>query len=1132
MIAEPDQIALPSGCSKCGLHECARSPFMLDGCHISNGQLVAGLPPIGEDSPIAVIMESPDATADSTASITRSESVLEAIKVIRAAAPEILHRCWFGFAVGCHTIGANPALPKNRDRASDKQIQYCSPLLQERLLMLRPAAIIPLGAAACGSILKSKNVIQLTGRAYMAKFAVPPPPTTVVNVKTGAAFDVYIGRDHGQHKNEGWGNPFPLPSNYNDFDEDDQKYARRRSLEQYKDHIRKQPQLMARLPELRGKRLGCWCHPEACHGDVLIELVDECLHEPVEKQVISIPVHPLWAVGYARGEERQLSKYLDLWRATASRIREADEAAASGVQLVCEIPRTFTMARTTSDVEKWFAPVLDNLDGPLAWDSETTGLQAWRKAFDVFLLSFHHESQPAPLLIPLNYDQQPFMSVRGDERSRRERQSTMELLKYIMELSRIQKIGHNLKFDETAVIAAFGWRPKGFLADTQVLEYCIDANTQGFRGVDDLVRKYIPSTGEYWRAVEAYKTAHPDQNFSQFPSDLMLPYAAMDTAVLPSLYRIMMQRLEDMTATGVGGHFIRTGNPNRTPTYSLLEYTMLGRRVHHHICTEMETNGLEVDHELIGRLSSHYTAVAEEARQSLCEDKKIVEFERTVLMDVMAKSARDKWMKAEYYTKLEPKAKPRTPLAQVRAKVLAAEVHPHINWNSIPQQKAFFIDYLKLEPVSLTESGAPSLDATALQEWALDGNLSAQSLLDYREADKFLTAYVHPMQVEGGDGIIQDDRRIHASFNITGPRTGRLAVTRPPLQAMPRDGLIKRLYPSRFPNGWISQRDYSGLEVRILALMCRDKALISAFKSGADPHFRTQQHFFRDKADKSNKTQRSICKGALFGRIYGQGDPGLFALLTKGKVISPDTGEPVTLEECASFNQMIDELYPAVPEWVKLVHRNAVQNQWVCSGFGFVAPLPSLAFYAKSRQTPNDRHLNSQVAQAMRQSQNYGIQGTASDVTMMAAYRINQLIRQARLKALVILVVHDSIYVDHPDEETLQVSAIMHDVMDNAAQWLPEVLPGFDATWIDIPVIGDGELGTNMKDALAAAEEPTMYPRAGIPNRLMLKVPKLDKDDARRDMVASLFGTEATINWSDARSEVREWLAAQRFVFN
>lgn len=90
-------------------------------------------------------------------------------------------------------------------------------------------------------------------------------PTTVVNIRTDD-YDVYIGRANRFKglKKSIWANPFSIPKDG----------TREEVIEKYRAYLLNQPDLLIQLPELRGKRLGCWCFPEACHGDVLAELAD------------------------------------------------------------------------------------------------------------------------------------------------------------------------------------------------------------------------------------------------------------------------------------------------------------------------------------------------------------------------------------------------------------------------------------------------------------------------------------------------------------------------------------------------------------------------------------------------------------------------------------------------------------------------------------------------------------------------------------------------------------------------------------------------------------------------------------------------------------------------------------------
>src|SRR5690606_21442497 len=109
-----------------------------------------------------------------------------------------------------------------------------------------------------------------------------------------------------------------------------------------------------------------------------------------------------------------------------------------------------------------------------------------------------------------------------------------------------------------------------------------------------------------------------------------------------------------------------------------------------------------------------------------------------------------------------------------------------------------------------------------------------------------------------------------------------------------------------------------------------------------------------------------------------------------------------------------------------------------------------------------------------------------------------------------------------------EVTAIMHDVMDNVPSWLPEILPGFDTSWMDIPIIGELEVGINAKDALAAKNEPSELTGSDL---LTFNVPSFGDLDARQDKVKEIFGSKELLEWNADREAIGFWLSEQRYVF-
>jgi len=758
----------------------------------------------------------------------------------------------------------------------------------------------------------------------------------------------------------------------------------------------------------------------------------------------------------------------------------------------------YQVAKTLEEVEAWFEPVLAYMEAnadkvkvvPLSWDTETSSVTAlWKKRgiFKVCLWSFDHPEATMPLLIPTpDYVHDPL--------SARDNAQIMEFLRQqIMEVRSVRKVGHNSQYDENAVFQHYGWNVQGFMADTQIMDFLLDSEEKR-HALDLLCCRYLPEVPRYWEALDKWKDSLPGEvdnhGYTRVPKEILYPYAAWDTLTVSRIYALHMAEMERRSVIGeeqVGGWFVMSQEPISFNTLTAEEYCLHARKVHHNLCTHLERVGTHIDAPLVAMVRSHYSKIREDARVILEADPDVRRFEDTYLPDHISKSA--------------PAYKAFKKFGERMS----------INWSSTPQQKSFFIDFLQLPVLKRTKSKEPCLDAPTIDQYAARGVGAAKALGGFRKADKFMTSFLDPLE-PGPGTVLHEDGCIHPGYKSAATSTGRLACGGGyNMQAMPRDGAIKKIFNSRYPGGWIVTRDYSGIEVRILAIVSRDPTLCAAFREGRDPHFVTQQFFFREKADAKNKTQRSICKRALFGRLYGQGDKGLFDLLTGEGVISVDTGLPITLEECKAFNAMIDQLYPGVAAWVAHAHSQGLNYKFCCSPFGFYRPLPGALLFERQlelkrtfsfddlrygadgktkdgqpyqyhpdskervkKASRDYRRISMAVAEAQRHSQNTPIQSAASDLTAFAAWIIQKRLEVLDPRCMVIDVVHDDIWVDCPDASLVpDVVAIQRDVMDNPRDWLPELLPGFECDWMDVPIIGECELGLSPKDAVGCFEEPT-----------------------------------------------------------
>ena len=815
-----------------------------------------------------------------------------------------------------------------------------------------------------------------------------------------------------------------------------------------------------------------------------------------------IPVYPLWSLGYAMREpNRLLPQWGKMWEDVVNKVD--DKNLTEKTERIQPV-----IAWAAKTAELWFTTMLTGMqDGeklkvtPMAWDMETRGNKQWSALFRIGLISFYHPACEQPLIVPVDHEEAParyaaYLEANEDEDDTlaptwsMERRKLLDLVKRVMRAKKVGKTGHNVKFDENGIKAVEGYEVVGFEDDTMNLAYVYNPNRQGHYGLDNLCREML-NLPDYWQEVHTWQAVKGREqskwDFTIIPFDMLARYAAWDVYATSLLREELLRRLAAQGAEGYGNWFVLLGQTPKRPALSTLEYARHCRKIHHKVTAVLEQNGQYVDTEVIEAVSVYYRQQAQIKEAELLSHKDIVSY-----------------------------GKP-------------------INWASPDQVRAFFVDYLHLPVIHETGKGAASTDAYALSVWADKHDCTvAKMLVGFREAKKFLGTYIEPMLCEDfQERLIQPDGCIHPNFKTHSTRSGRLSCANPNSQNMPRGGLVKRLYNSRFKNGWMIQRDYSGLEVRVLALLSRDPSLLNIYRTGGDVHMQTQVHFFGDKADKKDKNQRPICKSSLFGNIYGQGDKGLFDLLTKASVKSPTRldldGEhlPISLEECGEFNRKIKEAYPGVASYIEHCHAAARKFKWCSTAFGFVRPLPEMEFYEHWNNnlrhnawgSPTEVEVRIGLGNAERQSVNSPIQGTAGDLTVYAAYMVHRALRKRKMKSLMVNCVHDSIYVDTVDEEVEEVNALMADIMDNSQMWLPELLPGFDASWMDIPIIGECEIGLDAKDVLSIISECSLSDSSKV---LKLKTPT-DKEDK-----FLIPGVGPTLVWGEHKEAIRDYLTPLR----
>jgi DNA polymerase-1 len=329
------------------------------------------------------------------------------------------------------------------------------------------------------------------------------------------------------------------------------------------------------------------------------------------------------------------------------------------------------------------------------------------------------------------------------------------------------------------------------------------------------------------------------------------------------------------------------------------------------------------------------------------------------------------------------------------------------NINSPIQLREILFDRLGLKSGKKTaKTRAASTAEEVLEELARHHDLP-RKILEYRAVQKLKSTYVDalPLLVNPETG------RIHASFNQTVAATGRISVADPNLQNIPiRTDLARRLRRAfvAAPGTKLLSADYSQIELRVLAHLSRDPALIEAFRAGEDIHDRTARQVFGESSTLSESERRRRAKIINFSIIYGK------TAFTLGK----EFGVP-TREAQAFIDAYLDR-YPKVRELIEEIVREARRTGKVRTLFGRQRYVPEIG--SRNRATRSA---------AERVAVNTPIQGTAADLIKKAMIDLYQRVREEKLETRLLLQVHDELVLEAPEHEIERVSEVVRETMEN-----------------------------------------------------------------------------------------------------
>ena len=326
--------------------------------------------------------------------------------------------------------------------------------------------------------------------------------------------------------------------------------------------------------------------------------------------------------------------------------------------------------------------------------------------------------------------------------------------------------------------------------------------------------------------------------------------------------------------------------------------------------------------------------------------------------------------------------------------------------NSPQQLQVVLFEELRLTPTKKIKSGF-STDATSL-EAIIEEHPIVAKILRFREIEKLRSTYGTPLI-----GAIAPDGRIHASFNQTVARTGRLSSENPNLHNIPvRSSEGRRLRYAFLPSeGWsLAVSDYNQIELRILAHLSLDEGLLRAFDGHQDVHRIIAASVFGVAPDEVSHEQREQAKAVSYGLAYGM---EAFGLAQR---------QGISVGEAKAIMDRYFEGFPSLRAYMDRTINEVRNAGYSRTEFGRIRPFPDLA-----------TAVGPQRQAAERQAMNAGIQGLAADIFKSALVRLDHALRDAQLEARLILQVHDEVLVEAPPGERDRVGEIIIDSLTNAA---------------------------------------------------------------------------------------------------
>lgn len=366
---------------------------------------------------------------------------------------------------------------------------------------------------------------------------------------------------------------------------------------------------------------------------------------------------------------------------------------------------------------------------------------------------------------------------------------------------------------------------------------------------------------------------------------------------------------------------------------------------------------------------------------------------------------------------------------RTRIEELTAEIHAmageEFNINSPKKLGEILFEKLGLKNGKKTKTGY-STSAEVLEKLT-HAHPIIPRILEYRQLTKLNSTYA-----EGLAGYIRADGRIHGKFHQTVTVTGRISSADPNLQniptRMPLGREIRKVFIPEEGSVFVDA-DYSQIELRVLAHMSGDAALIAAYQADEDIHAITASQVFDVPLDQVDSTLRRKAKAVNFGIVYGISSFGL------GQDLD------ISRKEAEGYIEKYFATYGKVKKFLDRTVEDAKKNGYTVTMFGRRRPIPELASSNFMTRSFGERA-----------AMNAPVQGTAADIIKIAMVRVNRRLKEEHLQSKLVLQIHDELIIETKKEELEIVQKILVEEMMHAAD-------------LAVPLLVDANVGDSWYDA-------------------------------------------------------------------